>query len=269
MKPFRRFLCLIMALCLLSADALAATSKATPTPPPTTTESEVAEEVPPKIQELLDLAYNEWETLNGKRLARSNKYTKWRNKYEWGWCAGFITWCMLQIDVPMERMVDIDEGEVEGIVHVKEASVGKLLRGYQKMNRATNIPQKGFLLVYGVAKSANRTTHVGLVWDVEDLGNGRYRITTIEGNMSNTVRMYIHDYDVNAPATANLFAVPEEERTRKETANFTYKLQDKKWYVNRFLMPWVPEQYTPAATTADPTPAPSVTPPPPMLELTE
>ena len=212
---WKKLTALCLCLCLVSGSAMAATKvKATPTPPPTEVDTHVVEQVPEKIQQLLDLAYSEWQTVNGKKLARSNKYTKWRNNYEWGWCAGFVTWCMLQLDVPMERMQDMEEKEVSGIVHVKEASVGKLLRGYQKMNRATNVPQKGFLVVYGVANSVNKTTHVGLVYDVVDMGNGKYRITTIEGNMSNTIRMYVHDYDLNADRYKNLSAIPEEERTQ-------------------------------------------------------
>ena len=143
-------------------------------------------------------------------MKKSNKYTKWRNNYEWGWCAGFITWLMLQLDVPMERMADMQEGEVEGVAHVLEASVAKVMRGYMKMGRSTDIPQKGFLIVYGCTKSpATKTVHIGLIYDVEDLGDGKYRLTTIEGNMSNTVRMYIHDYDSKAATkTKNLTTVP-------------------------------------------------------------
>lgn len=255
-----RITALAVALCLLISTNAFATSKpkATPTPPPVRVPVEILDEVPEQIQQVLDIAYNEWSTLNGKNLPKCNKFTEWRGKgVKFGWCGGFITWCMLEAGVPMEVLQKTEEREVEGIVHVKEASVGKLLRGYQRMNRSTNIPQKGFLLVYG--KSYNRTIHIALVYDVQDLGNGKYRITTLEGNMSNRVRMYIHDYDISIEKTGNLSAVPKEERTQEETRSFSYKMQEKDWYVNTFLMPWIPSDTMNSWPASD---VPMITPPP-------
>ncbi len=241
MRKIRSFAALCLALTLMAGAALA--GRATPTPEPVDVPTHVIRDVPETIQALLDLAHSEWEELGGRALRRSNKYTRWRNNYEWGWCGGFITWCMIQLDVPQETWTHIEEGDVDGIVHVHEAGVGKLLTGYLRMHRVTNVPQKGFIVVYGKSGSGG-TYHVGLVYDVEELGNGRYRLTTIEGNMSNTVRMYIHDYDMNAERkTANLSAIPQDERTLEESRSFSYKLQDKKWYINCFLMPWDPNEY--------------------------
>ena len=144
--------------------------------------------------------------------------------------------------------------QVEGVHHVKEASVGKLLRGYQLMNRTTNVPQPGFLLVYGC--SFNKTIHVALVYDVKDLGDGKYRITTLEGNMASRVKMYIHDYDMNAEVntnkktSTNLSEVPEDEREIPASDCVDYTVVTAKpsnstsgkyaYYVNCFLMPYVP-----------------------------
>ena len=240
-NQLKRFLALLTVLCLLLGSAQAKESKATPTPAPLDIGTEI-KTPPEQIQQVLDIAYNEWSTLAGKRLSKCNKYTEWRGKgVSFGWCGGFVTWCMIQAGVEMQTLANTQEGEVSGVVHVKEASVGKLLRGYLMMNRTTRMPQPGYLLIYAVRKSANKTTHVGLVYDVEDLGNGKYRLTTIEGNMSNRVKMYVHDYDMNAEDwTKNLSAVPKEERTQEESSYFNYKLQDDSWYVNCFLMPWVP-----------------------------
>ncbi len=250
MIQWKRAAALVLALCCMSASALAAKPKPTATPAPVEIPAEVLE-VPETIQALLDLAESEWEELNGKALKKSNKYTKWRNDGEWGWCGGFITWCMLQLEVPQKVLNDTHEGEVEGIVHVKEASVGKLLTGYLRMNRTTRVPQKGYLAVYG-KRGAGGYVHIGLVTDVEDLGDGKYRLTTIEGNMSNTVRKYIRIYDMNAdPHNQDLTMVPEEERTEEETRAFTYKIPSK-WYLNMFLMPWLPEGH-PVTTPTPPT----------------
>jgi hypothetical protein len=45
--------------------------------------------------------------------------------------------------------------------------------------------------------NAYRTTHVGSVTDVQDLGNGLYAVTTVEGNMSNSIKSYCFLYDSN------------------------------------------------------------------------
>ena len=240
MKKVTRIAALAAAFCMFCTSGLAAKSTATPTPAPVAIETSVL--VPPaEIQTVLDIAWNEWNTLAGKSLPKCNKFTEWRGKgISFGWCGGYVTWCMLQAGIPMEQLALIEEGPVDGIVHVKEASVGKLLRGYQKYGRSTRVPQPGFLLVYG--ESYNKTIHVGLVYDVQELGGGKYRLTTLEGNMSNRVKMYVHDYDMYAENwQKNLAPVPKDERTQEETSWFNYKLQGDKWYVNCFLMPWVPD----------------------------
>lgn len=266
MQRMIRVLAMVLVLCMMQLTAQAANP--TPTPAPRDTTSQVMETVPDEIQALLDLAYKEYTTLNGKTLSKVNKYTEWRGKgVGFGWCGGFITWCTLQLGIPQDRLKNMKEEPKTGIQHVKEASVGKLLRGYQKMGRSTDIPQKGFLVVYAVRKTLNMTTHIGLVWDVEDLGNGKYRITTIEGNMSSRVKMYVHDYDrFAADRTRNMATIPESERTREESPIFNYRLQSEEWYINCFLMPWIPEEYMPATPTpmptATPTPSPIPTPTP-------
>lgn len=265
MKRFLRCLALTLTLCLISPAALAAKSTATPTPPPV----EITQRVqtpPEEIRQVLELAYSEWETLNGKTLKKVNKYTEWRGKgIGFGWCGGYITWCMIQQGIAMQPLQQMEEGPVEGIVHVKEASVGKLLRGYQMMNRSTNIPQPGFLLVYGC--SYNKTIHVALVYDVQELGNGRFRLTTLEGNMGNRVKMFVHDYDMNVTVntkdknSTNLSVIPEEEYPLPASNCVEYGLVKAKpssstsgkyaYYVNCFLMPWIPEDMATTENTPE------------------
>ena len=243
MKIWQRILTAVVLLTMLATPACAAKGKATPTPAPREITQEVIQEVPETIQRLLDLAYDEWKELDGKKLKKSNKYTKWRNNYEWGWCAGFITWCMLELDIPQKVWTEIEDGEVEGIVHVKEAGVGKVVTGYTRMRRTTMTPQKGFLVIYG-KKGKNGLWHAGLVYDVEKLPNGKYRLTTIEGNVNSSVWMFVHDYDPNAEKkTKNISLVPENERVAVDSSAFSYKYtyNDKDMYINMFLMPWVPE----------------------------
>lgn len=296
MKHISALIILTLMMALLCPAALAAS--ATPTPPPVAIEQTPVE--PPEIiRNALDIAYAEWETLAGKTLARVNKYTEWRGKgVGFGWCAGYVTWCMMEAGVPMYEMEHfLDESQdtkegfypVEGVMHVQEAGVGKLLRAYQRMNRTTMVPQRGYILVYGC--SYNKTIHVGLVYDVIDLGGGRYRITTLEGNMSNRVKMYIRDYDMNAQVntnsrkSTNLYEIPEDERTLPESTYVDYSVVSAKpsssasnkymYYVHCFLMPWVPGDpalpevpSVPATETPAPTVEVTATPAPTEIPVT-
>ena len=168
----KRVLAALAALLFLgSALPAYAAAKPSPTPPPLEIEAEVIREVPEEIQQLLDLAYSELVETNGKNLGTRNKYTKWRNNGQWGWCGGFITWCLLELGVPQKEWAKTETGEVEGLHHVKEGGVGKLVTGYLRMNRTTMTPQKGFIVVYGKVKG-NGLWHVGLVYDVQRLPDG-------------------------------------------------------------------------------------------------
>lgn len=251
----KKLLACAAAMVMLTGCSGALAAKNTPTPPPVQI-AQTVQTPPEEIRQVLDTAYAEWASLNGKTLKQVNKYTEWRGKgIGFGWCGGYVTWCMIENGIPMEELQKIEEAPVDGVYHVKEASVGKLLRGYQRMNRSTNVPQPGFLVVYGC--SYNKTIHVGLVYDVAELGGGKFRITTLEGNMGNRVKMYIRDYDMNAEVdtnqkkSTNLTLVPEDERTVEESNCMEYAIPVAKpssnaggkysYYVNCFLMPWVPE----------------------------
>lgn len=266
---------LVLLMLPLAVPGYAASKKAAP-PPPEVPE-EVLQEIPGTIRDVLDLAYAELTEVNGQELKKKNKYTKWRNDYEFGWCGGFVTWCMLQQEIPQQTKNETPKNEVPGLVHVKEAGVGKLYDGYLRMNRIASLPQKGFVAVFGNANSkyvsAGSTPyyHVGLVYDVELLPEGIYRMTTIEGNVSlnytdeegtrykspHTVRMYTRDYNPHAEKLQkNLTLVPEEERTKAESVTFSYDYtySNPSMYVTCFLMPWVPGDPTlelvPAGTPA-------------------
>ena len=252
MLNIRRVLAFSLALILcFSSAALAAgkNSKKEYTAREITTD--IVEEIPAAIQQVLDYAYEQLVETNGKNLKEKNKFTKWRNDYTFEWCGGFVTWCMLEAGIPMEEKNKIQDGEVEGLFHVKEAGVGKLYEGYARLNRITRVPQKGFIAVYGNEGSGGSTPyyHVGLVYDVEKLSEGMYRITTIEGNVKgHTIRMYTRDYDLNLASDKkqkqkDMPLVPVEERTREEDTLFSYgyAYSKKHMYITVFLMPWIPE----------------------------
>ena len=144
MKKTIAILLALLTLFSLPA-ALAAKSKATPTPAPMEIGTEIVDP-PEAIQRLLEVAYNEWTTVNGKDQGKKNKYTTWFNNYDWGkntWCAGFVTWCMLEANVPQEEQKTIlswEEGPVSGILHCKAAAPARLLEAYSHMQRTTMIP---------------------------------------------------------------------------------------------------------------------------------
>ena len=255
---FKKGMAILSAFILLltasPAEAAKSKSSATPTPVPLEIDRDVIE--PPEvIRSMLDIAYQEWESLHGKALKKSNKYTKWRNNAEWNWCAGFVTWCMLEANVPQEEqktIIEWEDGPVSGILHCKAAAPARLLEAYSHMHRTTMIPQKGYIVLYG--EEYNETVHVGILYDVKKLDNGLYRLTTIEGNMSNTVKMYIFDYDPDSdfsyknkyPDNSNVFTIPEEEQTEETNKYKTYSIhvksknKKKPWYITCFLAPWLP-----------------------------
>ena len=262
----KRFLALLLVFLLLVSAASAEKKKSNPEPRVIT--EEVIEEVPEQIQQLLDLAYSEMEACNGQNMKKRNKYTDWNGSHTgYGWCGGFITWCTLEVGIPQYAKNKAPKEPVPGVVHINEAGVGKLVDGYMRMNnRITMTPQKGFIVVYGHGNSKNKKVggltknyHVGLVYDVEKLENGKYRLTTIEGNVtmdftdeagerhktSYTIRMYVRDYDPHAEKlTQNLTLVPEEEQDRPESLTFSYEYTygNTGMYISRFLMPWIPEE---------------------------
>ena len=122
MKAILRILSTALAMLLLGQTALAA-PKTTPTPRPMDI-TEEQQEPPEMIQQVLDLAYAEWAHYEGKKLKNPNKFTEWRGKgIKFGWCGGYITWCMIQANVPMETLDKTREQWADGVVHVKEASV--------------------------------------------------------------------------------------------------------------------------------------------------
>ncbi len=71
----KRVISLMLMLMLLSGSAALA---ATPTPEPVEIERTPLDP-PEKIHRLLDIAYQEWTTVNGKDQGKKNKYTKWFN----------------------------------------------------------------------------------------------------------------------------------------------------------------------------------------------
>ena len=208
---------------------------------------------PEAIHQMISVAEKEWTKVNGKPLPKSNKYTRWMNNSEWGWCAGFTSWCAVKAGIPhasLNEILDMEEDQLESVFTCTSVNPAKQLRAYQHMNRTTMIPQKGFLVLYGEKK--NITVHIGLITDVKLIDYGRYRITTIEGNMRNTIRKYTFDYITEYPnesdqSTGNMIPVPPELRNTEESIQQSWHLRvsdsdNSEWYVTCFLMTWIPNE---------------------------
>ncbi len=198
----------------------------------------VSDNVPTElIKKAIAAAENEFVTLDGNGIKRANKYTKWyagKSGVEFGWCGAFVGYCFGEAGVPMSRVEKAEKVEDSVTWAISEASVGKILKGYQKMERTTNIPRPGYMVIYSVTGKSYNNIHTGLVADVADLGEGQYLLTTIEGNVSSRVKKYKYYYDSTEEATAkmrNMSPLPEELQTDEKVS---YKLHDKNWYVKVF-----------------------------------
>ncbi len=198
----------------------------------------VDEDVPTELmKKAIAIAENEFVTLDLKGIKRANKYTKWytgKDGVAFGWCGAFVGWCFEEAGVPMSRVGNAEKVADELTYAISEAGVGKILKGYQAMERLTSIPRPGYMVIYSVTKKSYNNIHTGLVVDVEDLGDGRYLLTTIEGNVSSRVKKYQYYYDSSEEAAQkqkNMEPLPEEMQVDEK---ISYKLHSKDWFVKVF-----------------------------------
>jgi hypothetical protein len=131
-------------------------------------------------------------------------------------------------------------------VYFREGQVGNQYDAFQSLGRFVGIPRPGYLVIYGELNNGYRTTHIGIVVDVQDRGDGIYQVSTVEGNMSNTVKSYTYLYDSNKDnhtvgvetglkLQKNMSVLPEEEQTDPLTQ---YKLHTTHWCVFGFCASW-------------------------------
>ena len=212
--------------------------------------AEEADEVPALIRRAIEIGIQEWEDADGEPFPRSdtnkphrgNKYCVWWG-YDCGWCGAFVNYCLDTAGVPLEptdtykKLTPTETGEPHG---VREAGVPKLDTGFTNMERVTNIPRPGYLVIYGRRESkslaAYAYVHVGLVTDVIERPDGTYQVFTVEGNLSSRVKRLSYIYDPNAASNRNMSAVPEDERN--EPGVYQYTPQQDTWYVTEFCMTW-------------------------------
>lgn len=197
--------------------------------------------IPPEVEQGIAVALHEWDEYlqSGKSIPKSNKYTKWfcGRPCEFGWCGAFVNFSLEMGGVPMasrektELLIDGRAGAV------REAAVPKILEGFKKMDRIGYIPQPGSEVIYG-RRGGYATIHVGLVTEVKPLGEGKYEVQTVEGNMGPRIRRYHYIYDAFADNfERNMSALPKEQQTSPEIFNYIPH-KDGAWYVTAFGQSW-------------------------------
>ncbi len=208
-----------------------------PTPSPTCTPPPVGEEVPEGIAAMIRVAQQECFAADQKPLPKSNKYSQWyfNDKRQIGWCSNFVSWCADQAGVTLLKGDDSAPVADDAVFVTNEAKVVLTFEAYQKAERITDVPKPGYEVIYGVIGGTSYT-HVGMVESVIDLGDGVYELTTVEGNVSSSVKRYCYRY-VQNPKTKykNFRAVPKAERTRDDAQ---YKLHKENWFVTGFGQTW-------------------------------
>ena len=189
------------------------------------------------MKKAIAIAENEFVTLDLRGIKKANKYSKWYTRKDdvpIGWCGAFVGWCFEEAGVPMSRVGAAKKVPDDATYAISEAAVGKILKGYQKMERTTNFPRPGYMVIYSVTNKSYNNIHTGLVVDAEDLADGRYLLTTIEGNVSSTVKKYQYYYDSSEEASQkqeNMQALPSDMQVDEKTC---YTLHDEDWFVKVF-----------------------------------
>lgn len=198
-----------------------------------------AGEMPEVIQQGIEFALKEWEEAANQPFPRSNKYTFWlRNaKSTFGWCGAFANYCLESVGIPAKWRGE-SELQTDGRAHaVHEAGVPKIWESFTKMDRIGYIPQPGYEVIYG-RRGSTPYVHLGLVTDVIPLGEGRYEVMTVEGNMDNRILRYRYIYDANAQDKhRNYTALPADQQTEPDI--YKYEPHNKGgWYITAFGQTW-------------------------------
>ncbi|NMD37615.1 MAG: CHAP domain-containing protein, partial [Christensenellaceae bacterium] len=198
--------------------------------------------IPLGIRNLTYIGKREFLVNQMSRLPKYNQYAKWYYKKhkEVGWCSVFTSYVTnaAGIDTYKYNTIPIDEINKYSVFGLLEGQVGHQWDGFTSVNRFTNIPQPGYYVIYGNRKNAYRFTHVGLVVDVEKFPDGWYQVTTVEGNMSNTVKKYCFMYNSNIEHPKENMAEVDKEQQINELTQ--YKLHTDHWCVFGFCATWEP-----------------------------
>ena len=206
------------------------------------------DQLPETIKNYVYVLNREFYSVKRAKLPKYNQYAKWyygRNK-EVGWCAVFTIYCAnASGNLPLgEKEVDTENPPM--VQFFKEGQVGNQYDGFWSLERFVDVPKPGYTVIYADMSNAYRTVHIGSVTDVKDMGDGVYAVTTVEGNMSNTVKSYCFLYDSNKANNLigvddrnklqyNMSELPEEQQTDPLVQ---YTLHTDHWSVFGFGQTW-------------------------------
>ena len=200
--------------------------------------------IPFGVQNYIYVLRREFYTVKRAKLPKYNKYAKWYygKRKEVGWCSVFTIYCA---NASGNNPIKLKEAEADPnplIRFFREGQVGHQFDGFDDMGRFVGVPKPGYLVIYAELKNGYRTTHIGSVTDVEYLGEGRYAVETVEGNMSNSVKGYRYVYDSTCDnhtvgsekgrkLQKNMSKLPKEEQTNPL---LQYELHTDHWAVFGF-----------------------------------
>ena len=201
------------------------------------------EDMPLAARNFVLTARAEFEKHPFEKLPKANEYTKWyyRDKREIGWCSVFQIYCAYHSGVQLikyKQDVTVAEGDV---VSAMEGRVGNVYYAFdqqgrwQQADKMEAIPKPGYIIIYGV-RASTPYTHVGIVETVKELGDGRYELTTVEGNINSSIKRMNYIYDATPEKKYyNMSELPEGEITRE---NCQYTVHKKDWYITGFGNTW-------------------------------
>ncbi len=155
------------------------------------------DQLPETIKNYVYVLNREFYSVKRAKLPKYNQYAKWYygRKKEVGWCSVFTIYCAnASGNLPLgEKEVDTENPPM--VQFFREGQVGNQYDGFWSLGRFVDVPKPGYLVIYADMSNAYRTVHIASVTDVKDMGDGVYAVTTVEGNMSNTVKSYCYLYD--------------------------------------------------------------------------
>lgn len=197
--------------------------------------------IPAEVEAGIAVALTEWEDYvrEGRSIPKSNKYTRWKcgRACEFGWCGAFVNYSLDMGGVPMDTRENTLLKTDGSAAAMREAGVPKIMEGFKTMDRWGYIPQAGYEVVYG-RRGGYATMHVGLVTAVTPLGEGRYEVETVEGNMGPRIRRYRYIYDAFADNfERNMSALDADQQTQRDVYTYVPHL-DGAWYVTGFGQTW-------------------------------
>jgi len=206
------------------------------------------DQLPETIKNYIYVLNREFYSVKRAKLPKYNQYAKWYygRKKEVGWCSVFTIYCAnASGNLPVGEK-EVDTENPLPVQFFREGQVGNQYDSFWSLGRFVDVPKPGYTVIYADMSNAYRTVHIGSVTDVQDMGDGVYAVTTVEGNMSNTVKSYCYLYD--SKKANNLIGVEDRNKLQYNMAELPedmqtdplvqYTLHTDHWSVFGFGQTW-------------------------------